>query len=96
MSELPDLEELGVAQAKARFSELIDRVAKGERFVVSRHGRPVIAIVGPGEAAPPARPYSGLAAVAGGLADWAELPAVVADIYESRRRARDRVVPSME
>lgn len=32
---------LGVYDAKARFSELIDRAEKGEEIIVTRHGRPV-------------------------------------------------------
>lgn len=32
---------LGVYDAKARFSELIDRAEKGEETIVTRHGRPV-------------------------------------------------------
>ena len=39
MSDPADQEDLGVAEAKARFSELIERVARGERIVVSRRGR---------------------------------------------------------
>jgi len=34
-------ETLGVYDAKARFSELIDRAERGEETVVTRHGRPV-------------------------------------------------------
>jgi len=94
MSDAAD-EELGVAEAKARFSELIERVAQGERVVVSRRGRPVLALVRPGDAKPrPSRP-TGLLAVAGALEDWEELPAVVADIYVHRRKARDRNLPEL-
>ena len=38
-------EVLSVADAKRRFSELIERVQRGERFVVARRGRPVLALV---------------------------------------------------
>lgn len=89
-------EILGVAEAKRRFSELIERVKRGERFLVSRRGKPAVALVPPdhmpGEPEP--RPL-GLAAIAGGLADWDELDDVVADIYRSRRRARDRAAPEL-
>src|SRR6266511_1902398 len=48
---------LGVAEAKAHFSELIERVRHGERFLVARRGHPVLALVPPDQAAPPrARP----------------------------------------
>jgi len=87
---------LGVAEAKARFSELIDRVASGERIIVSRHGRPVVALVRPGELTHRTVRPTGLAAVAGALADWGDLPAVVTDIYAARRRARDRTPPELD
>ena len=38
-------EVLSVADAKRRFSELIERVGQGERFVVTRRGNPVIGLV---------------------------------------------------
>lgn len=87
---------LGVAEAKRRFSELIDRVRAGERFVVTRRGRPAVALVPPSELLE-AEPRSlGLAALAGALADWKELDEVVEEIYASRRRARDREVPDLD
>ena len=96
MSDLPEHEELGVAEAKARFSELIERVARGERLVVSRRGRPVLALVRPDDVASRSGRPAGLAAVAGALADWDDLPTVVADIYTSRRHARDRTPPELD
>jgi prevent-host-death family protein len=89
---------LGVAEAKRRFSELIDRVGEGEEFIVARHGRPAMALVPPSERSRRAanqRPI-GLAAVAGALADWEDLDEVVRDIYAARRRSRDRAVPSLD
>ena len=38
-------EVLSVADAKRKFSELIDRVSRGERFLVTRRGTPVLALV---------------------------------------------------
>ncbi len=38
-------EVVSVAEAKRRFSELIDRIGRGERFLVTRRGRPVLALV---------------------------------------------------
>lgn len=38
--------EVGVGEAKARLSELLDRVEAGERIVVTRRGTP-IAVLGP-------------------------------------------------
>ena len=33
--------EIGAYDAKTRLSELLERVEKGERFVITRHGKPV-------------------------------------------------------
>ncbi len=90
-------ETLSVAEAKRRFSELIDRVGRGEHFVINRRGTPAVALVPPDHAGLGAssKPV-GLAAVAGALADWRELDRVVKDIYVARRRARDRAVPELD
>jgi prevent-host-death family protein len=85
---------LGVAEAKRRFSELIDRVKAGERIVVERRGKPVMALVPAGEAerGGDAEPL-GFAALAGALAEWDDLEEVMAEVYASRRKARDRPPP---
>ena len=41
--------EVGTYEAKARLSELLDRVAAGETVVITRHGRPVARLVGESE-----------------------------------------------
>ena len=93
----PVPESVSTAEAKRRFSELVDRVGEGERFLVSRRGRPAVALVPPApelfEA--PHRPPSGLAAVAGALADWHELDDVVEEIYVARRGSEDRPAPDL-
>jgi|SRR5689334_1023563 len=95
-SQLP--ESLGTAEAKRRFSELVDRVGSGERFVVSRRGRPAVALVPPtpellgGRGKPP----TGLAAVAGALSDWDELDQVVEEIYAARKMSSDRPSPELD
>ncbi len=43
-------ETVSVADAKRRFSELIERVGRGERFLVTRRGKPVLALVPADEA----------------------------------------------
>ncbi len=35
------MSEVGVYEAKTHFTKLIDRVGRGERIVITRHGRPV-------------------------------------------------------
>jgi prevent-host-death family protein len=86
---------VGIAEAKRRFSELVDRVGAGERIVVARRGRPAVALVPPDEelARGPRPAPVGFAAIAGALADWDELDDVVSDIYVARRKAKDRPVP---
>lgn len=88
---------IGVAEAKRRFAELVDRVQKGERFLVSRRGRPALALVppGPGLTRGPTPAPRGLAAGAGALADWEELPQVVEELYAARRSAKDRPGPDL-
>jgi antitoxin (DNA-binding transcriptional repressor) of toxin-antitoxin stability system len=88
---------LGVAEAKRRFSELIDRVDSGERFVVSRRGRPAV-VLGPPTPEALSRTASrpiGLAAVAGALAEWEDLEEAVEEIYAARRGSRDRPAPDL-
>jgi len=57
---------LGVAEAKRRFSELLDRVGTGERIVVARRGRAAVVLVPPSEEFPrrPAPAPTGFAAIA--------------------------------
>jgi len=90
-------ESVGTAEAKRRFSELVDRVGEGERFLISRRGRPAVALVPPTAELfdPPAEPPSGLAALAGALADWEDLDDVVAQIYATRRTSADRPAPEL-
>lgn len=88
---------LSVAEAKRRFSELIDRVQGGERILVARRGKPVMTLGPVDDAALERRPEpAGLAATAGALADWKDLEEVVEEIYAARRRSRDRRVPDLE
>lgn len=89
---------LGVAEAKRRFGELIDRVQRGERFIVSRRGQPAVALVPTRDELarrPPTAP-KGLAAGAGALADWPELESVVDEIYTARAKASDRPAPELD
>ncbi|MEA2181696.1 MAG: Antitoxin Phd YefM, type toxin-antitoxin system [Solirubrobacteraceae bacterium] len=89
---------VGVAEAKRRFSELLDRVGTGERIVVARRGKPAVALVPPhdelarGDRSAP----TGFAAIAGALADWDELDDVVRDINAARTKAEDRPASTLE
>ena len=39
------MNEIGAYEAKTHLPRLIERVQAGERFVITRHGRPVAALV---------------------------------------------------
>ncbi len=80
-------EVVSVADAKRRFSELIERVGRGERFLVTRRGMPVLALVAAWEAAhePPPK-KRGFLAIMGALEgvegadEWyEEMQRIVAD-----------------
>jgi prevent-host-death family protein len=89
--------EIGVAEAKRRFSELLDRVADGERIVVERRGRPAVVLVPPhDEAASGARPAPvGFAALAGALAELPELDEILRDVAAARAASTDRPAPDL-
>ena len=40
-----ELPTIGAYDAKIRLSHLLDRVASGEQFVITRHGRPIARLV---------------------------------------------------
>jgi prevent-host-death family protein len=46
-----DMKQINVAEAKQRFSELLDRASRGERIAICRRSRP-IAELGPVEVRP--------------------------------------------
>ena len=88
---------IGVAEAKRRFSELLDRVADGERIVVERRGRPAVVLVAPHEdaASGARRAPVGFASLAGALAELPELDEMLADVAAARRSAKDRPAPDL-
>jgi prevent-host-death family protein len=88
-------QEYGVAEAKARFSELLTRVVRGERFLISRRGAAIAALIPADRLPPDASTAAGLAAIAGALAEEDDLTAVLDDVVASRRRARDRDAPDL-
>jgi prevent-host-death family protein len=95
---LSTTDSVSTAEAKRRFSELVDRVGEGERFLVSRRGRPAVALVPPVPELfePQGRRPGGLAALAGALSDWDGLDAEVAEIYAARRGSEDRPAPDLD
>jgi prevent-host-death family protein len=88
---------IAVAEAKARFSELIDRASRGERFLVLRHGRPAAAIgpVPPGPEPEAAPATNGLASLAG-IIDWEEFPALMDEIVADRQHEQGRPAPTFD
>lgn len=87
---------MSVAEAKRRFSELLDRVASGERFVVTRRGRPAAALCPPVDAARVDEPeHLGLLAFAGALGEWPEFDAIMRDVVASRKKAGTRPAPDL-
>jgi len=90
-------DSVSTAEAKRRFSELVDRVGQGERFLVSRRGRPAVALVPPTPELFERRGSPrGLASLAGALAEWEELDEAVADLYRARRGSEDRPAPDLD
>ena len=89
--------EIGVAEAKRRFSELLDRVAGGERIVVARRGRPAVVLVPPHEgSAAGARPAPvGFASLAGALAELPEIDEILRDVAAARTGATERPIPDL-
>ena len=47
----------GVAEAKNKFTHLLERVEDGERIIITRHGKPIVEIV-KAPAAAPSKPVS--------------------------------------
>lgn len=47
----------GVAEAKNKFTHLLERVEDGERIIITRHGKPIVEIV-KAAAAAPSKPVS--------------------------------------
>ncbi|MGH3906173.1 MAG: type II toxin-antitoxin system Phd/YefM family antitoxin [Pseudonocardiaceae bacterium] len=91
------IERIGVAEAKRRFSELAERVGRGESFVIVSRGRPVVALV-PAQRVDdeePQRPI-GLAAFAGALAgEWDTVDEDMAEIVAARQQVSDRPAPEL-
>ena len=44
------MDEVGTFEAKTHLSELLERVRRGERITITRHGQPVAVLVPPDDA----------------------------------------------
>ena len=90
---------LNVAEPKKKFSELLARVAfKGERFVITRRGKPMAALIGLEDLAvleeqgDRSLEPQGLSAAAGALADYEGFEETMTEVHRSRRQAAGRRV----
>lgn len=88
---------LSVAEAKATFSECIREVEAGFSVIITRHGRPVAALVRTDsleelERLRKAGPQGGLASIAGGWEGSEEL----AKVLDESPRSEHREVPHLE
>lgn len=84
-------ETLPLSEAKAKLSESIRKVEAGQTVLITRHGRPVAALVPIDDAARVERlraagPEGGLASVAGGWADSDELVQRIRETARSNPR----------
>ncbi|MGH9367168.1 MAG: type II toxin-antitoxin system Phd/YefM family antitoxin [Thermoanaerobaculia bacterium] len=73
---------ISIAQVKSRFSECVRKAEAGADFLITRHGKPVAALVPPADLAQLRRlraagPAAGLASLAGGWKESHELAAVL-------------------
>ena len=88
---------ISVAEAKATFSECIRHVEAGSSVLITRHGKPVAALVSPNdlehlERLRKAGPESGLASIAGGWENSEELVSVL----DASPRQGQRNIPDLE
>ena len=73
---------VSIAEAKATFSDCIRQVEAGSSVLITKHGKPVAALVRPGdlehlERLKKAGPESGLAGIAGGWENSEELSTIL-------------------
>jgi prevent-host-death family protein len=86
--------KVGVAEAKSRFSELVNRAAYGgERFLIERRGKPVGAIVSAEDLerleAGKTGHSPGLIAAVGALADIEDFEEIMEEIVRERHERFD-------
>lgn len=88
---------VSVAEIKAHFSDFVRAAESGDTVLVTRHGKPVVALVPAADAAQLARlraagPEKGLASLVGGWEGSEEL----AELIEQSPRSRPREVPDLD
>jgi len=87
---------MGVGEAKKRFSELMSHVTyKGERFLIQRHGKPMVAMVPAQDLElleQSATQKRGLIAAVGAWAEHDDIDQMVEEIYRLRDADQDRSV----
>lgn len=88
---------LSITRAKTNFSAAVREAESGETVVITRHGRPVAALIDADdldqlERLRAAGPEDGLAGVAGGWEGSEEL----AEIVDRSRRTGSRAAPSLD
>lgn len=91
------LKKRSLAEAKAKLSECVHDVERGDDVVITRNGRPVAALVPIVDLEEirrlrAARPMGGLASLAGTLPDAEDFLGALG----SQRRLGSRVVPELE
>ena len=91
------MRQISLSEAKALFSDCIRAVEQGEFLIITRHDKPVAAIVRPEnieqlDRLRRAGPEGGLASLAGGWEDSAEVLQIIAETP----RTSFRVVPEVE
>jgi len=92
-------EKVNVAEAKRRFSELLARAAyKGERFIITRRGKPMAALVDLHQLEPtenhasPSGIAAGLLGAAGALAEGEDLEEIMREVVRARQSRTPRPV----
>ncbi len=89
---------VGVAEVKRHFSEVIGKVShKGEHFIIERKGKPVAALVSVNdlesvEKTGAKAKKGGLLAAIGAWEDFEGIEEVIEDIYEKRKKSKERRV----
>ncbi|MBZ0170602.1 Phd_YefM [Candidatus Methylomirabilis lanthanidiphila] len=89
---------VSVAEAKRDFSDLLSRAAlKGERFIITRRGKAVAALVDVTDldalqAVSAREEGKGLLASLAAWEDYPQVEELIVDLYRAREQARDRGV----